>query len=252
MLRPRQYFDNNVTRTFGLFEALLDSSVKHVIFSSTCSIYGIPRHAPITEAHPRNPVNPYGESKLMIEKALGWYAAAYGLSSMCLRYFNAAGCDPDGEIGESHDPETHLIPLVIQAASGVRDAIQVFGTDYPTLDGTAVRDYTHVADLADAHVLALRYLLNGGESQSLNLGLGRGHSVLEVIEAVEDVAGRRVPARLGARRLGDPAVLVADPSKAGKILGWRPRFTDLTKMVSTAWDWHCAEESPDAVRAARV
>ena len=250
MRRPRQYFTNNVTDSFRLFEALLDSSVRHVIFSSTCATYGVPQHVPITESHPQNPVNPYGESKLMIEKALRWYGRAYGMSSVCLRYFNAAGADPEGEIGEAHDPETHLIPLTIQAAMGARDAITVFGADYPTEDGTAVRDYTHVSDLAKAHVLALQYLLDGGESEAVNLGTGRGHSVLEVIEAVEQVCGRNVPARRCRRRPGDPAKLVADASKARQVLNWRPEFNDLTEIVSTAWDWHCVSERPAALAAA--
>ena len=250
MRRPRHYFNNNVTSSFRLFEALLDSSVKHVIFSSTCATYGIPQHVPITELHPQVPVNPYGDSKLMIEKALRWYGQAYGVSSVCLRYFNAAGADPDGEIGEVHEPETHLIPLTIQAATGEEDAVQVFGTDYHTPDGTAIRDYTHVMDLAKAHVLALKYLFDGGKSEVLNLGTGQGHSVRDVIGAVERICGRSVPARVCRRRRGDPPVLVADASNAHQVLGWRPEFTDLTEIIETAWDWYCGWQNCSALAEA--
>jgi UDP-arabinose 4-epimerase len=238
---PRKYFRNNVASTLTLFDSLLDSSVKSVIFSSSCATYGTPQHTPITERHPQSPVNPYGESKLMIEKALRWYGEAYGLSSVCLRYFNAAGADPDGEIGEAHNPETHLIPLTIEAAMRAHTPLEVFGADYPTSDGSAIRDYTHVTDLAEAHVLALQYLLDGGESDAFNLGTGQGRSVLDVIGAVERVSRQSVPLSISPRRRGDPAMLVADSSRAKAILGWQPEFTDLQEIVRTAWDWHYAE-----------
>ena len=249
--QPGLYFNNNVTNSFRLFEVLRESSVRHVIFSSTCATYGVPQHVPITESHPQYPVNPYGESKLMAERMLHWYGQAHGISSICLRYFNAAGADPEGELGEVHKPETHLIPLAIQAAAGTQDAISIFGTDYRTPDGTAIRDYTHVMDLARAHVLALEYLFDGGKSDVLNLGTGKGHSVLDVIHTVESVCDRRVPARLCGRRDGDPAMLVADASKAREVLGWEAAYTDLTEIVSTAWNWHCGwDDSPALAEAA--
>jgi UDP-arabinose 4-epimerase len=240
MQDPRKYFQNNVASTLNLFDSLLDSSVKSVIFSSSCATYGTPEHTPITERHPQSPINPYGESKLMIEKALRWYGEAYGLSLVCLRYFNAAGADPDGEIGEAHNPETHLIPLTIEAAMRTDRAVEVFGADYATSDGTAVRDYTHVTDLAEAHVLALEYLLNGGASDAFNLGTGRGHSVLDVIDAVARVSGHSVRLSMSPRRPGDPAILVADPSRARAVLGWQAEFTDLEEIVRTAWNWYRA------------
>ncbi len=202
MQRPGKYFRNNVANTINLLEAMQDRGIGALVFSSTCATYGMPDRLPIDEAHEQRPVNPYGESKLFVEKALGWYALAHGLRSVSLRYFNAAGADPDGEIGERHEPETHLIPLVIEAALGNRTSIDVYGTDYATADGTAVRDYVHVTDLADAHVRALRHLLAGGDSLRLNLGTGRGQSVLEVIECVARRARRPIPTRLCARRSG--------------------------------------------------
>jgi len=249
MLAPRKYFKNNVTGSMRLLDALLDSSVKHVIFSSTCAVYG-PQNCPLKEGHALNPMNPYGDSKLMIERALRWYGEAHGLNSVSLRYFNAAGADPDGELGEVHEPETHLIPRAIGAVLGSRDSVEVYGTDYRTKDGTAVRDYTHVTDLADAHVLALQHLLEGGKSDAFNLGTGRGHSVLEVIEAVERITGERILPRFAARRAGDPPSLVADPSKAFDILGWRAEFSDLHEIVTTAWDWHSSwQQAPGNVAA---
>jgi UDP-glucose-4-epimerase GalE len=194
---------------------------------------------PIPEDHPRRPINPYGETKDMMERALHWYGEAYGIRSVPLRYFNAAGADPDGEIGEDHQPESHLIPLVIEATLGHRPVVEVYGTDYATTDGTAVRDYIHVTDLADAHVLALRYLINGGESVALNLGTGNGYSVRQVIAAVgKQSGGRAVPFRDTPRRAGDPATLVANPEKAREVLGWQPKFSDLETIVQTAWKWH--------------
>jgi len=245
IIHPRKYFHNNVSRTLTMLGALVDCSVKHVIFSSSAATYGDPERVPIPESHPQKPVNPYGESKLMIERILHWYDRAYGMKSACLRYFNAAGADPDGELGELHAPEQHLIPLVMQAASGAIDSVSIFGTDYPTPDGTAIRDYTHVCDLADAHVLALEHLLKGGDAVQLNLGTGSGHSVLEVIQAVEEVSGCSVPARRTERRPGDPPELVADASKAGEVLNWKPRFLDLRELIRTAWAWHSAARKAD-------
>jgi UDP-arabinose 4-epimerase len=238
---PREYFQNNVVNTLNLLGAMLDCGVKHIVFSSTCAVYGVPDKTPIIEAEPLKPVNPYGESKAFVERVMRWYEAAYGLRWMALRYFNAAGADPEGAIGERHEPETHLIPLAIHAALGLNDHVGIFGTDYPTPDGTAIRDYIHVDDLASAHVAALDRLRNGGESGALNLGTGAGHSVREVIRSVERVSGRRVPARDMTRRPGDPPVLVADPDRAGQILGWMARYADLDEIVETSWRWHSSE-----------
>ena len=237
---PRKYFRNNAANTLNLLEAMLDNGVRHIVFSSSCASYGLPESVPIREDHPQRPVNPYGESKLFVERVLDWYGQAYGLSWMSLRYFNAAAADPEGEIGEQHEPETHLIPLVIQAALGKRPFVEIYGTDYPTPDGTAVRDYIHVTDLAEAHVLALRYLANGGSSLALNLGTGKGHSVREVVQAVERVSERRVPVRETGRRAGDPPALVADASRASQVLGWRPRYPELDSIVEAAWRWHAS------------
>jgi UDP-arabinose 4-epimerase len=239
---PRNYFQNNVTGSLNLLDALVDSGVRHVVFSSTCATYGIPESVPISESNAQRPVNPYGESKLFVERVLEWYGKAYGLNWTALRYFNAAGADEDGEIGEDHDPETHIIPRAILAALGSVPELQVFGTDYPTADGTAVRDYIHVTDLAEAHVLALKHLLNGGKSQAINLGTGTGHSVLEVIRAVEGISGLRVPRRIADRRPGDPPMLVASNARASEVLGWSPKHSDLETMVRTAWAWEKSRE----------
>jgi UDP-arabinose 4-epimerase len=239
--RPGLYFRNNVANSLTLLEAMRTSAVRRIVFSSTCATYGVPDRVPIPESAPQRPVNPYGESKVMVERMLHWYGAAHGFTHAALRYFNAAGADPDGEIGEDHQPETHLIPLVLQAAMGRRPQIDVLGTDYPTPDGTAIRDYIHVEDLAEAHVKALQLLLKGGLSITVNLGTGIGHSVREVIAAAERVTGRRVPRREAPRRPGDPPVLVADPSRAGELLGWRPKFSDLDTILKTAWAWHNRE-----------
>ena len=236
--KPGLYFRNNVANTLTLLEAMHTAAVRHVVFSSTCATYGIPDQVPILESAPQRPVNPYGESKLMVERMLHWYGSAHGFTHAILRYFNAAGADPEGEIGEDHAPETHLIPLVLQAALGERAQIDVLGTDYPTPDGTAVRDYIHVQDLAEAHVKALDLLLKGGLSITVNLGTGVGHSVREVISASERVTGRRVPRREAPRRFGDPPVLVADASRAGELLGWKPALSDLDTILKTAWAWH--------------
>lgn len=235
---PRKYFRNNVVNTLGLMDSLVEAGVRRMVFSSTCATYGDPEYMPLDEAHRQQPVNPYGESKLMVERMLQWYGRAYGLGWTALRYFNASGADPEGRIGEEHDPETHLIPLILQTALGERSHIGIFGTDYPTADGTAVRDYIHVDDLADAHVLALRHLERGGDSQAFNLGTGTGHSVRAVIDAAERVTGQPIPVKLAPRRDGDPAVLVADPRRARQVLGWQPRYADIDGIVATAWHWH--------------
>ena len=233
---PRKYFRNNVAGTLNLLDAMLDADVSDIVFSSTCAVYGEPVRTPIDEEHPRNPVNPYGETKLAIERALHWYQRAYPLRFAALRYFNAAGADPDGEVGEDHDPETHLIPLAIEAARGGR-ALDIYGTDYPTPDGTAIRDYIHVQDLADAHVAALDRLRDGATSLTVNLGTGRGHSVREVIAAVEKVSGKKVPARETGRRAGDPPALVANPARAADVLGWKAQIPGIEAMVEHAWRW---------------
>jgi UDP-arabinose 4-epimerase len=238
MSHPRKYFHNNVARTLALLDAMLDAGVKTIVFSSSCTVYGEDQPVPIREDAATRPVNPYGESKLMVERILHWYGQAYGLRWLALRYFNAAGADPDGELGESHHPETHLIPLCLAAVQGQRGALDVYGTDYPTADGTAVRDYVHVADLADAHLRGLDYLQRGGAPTAINLASGRGSSVREVLAAVGKAAGRPVPARDCPRRPGDPAVLVADPHRARELLGWRPRHSDLDTIVAHAWRWH--------------
>jgi UDP-glucose-4-epimerase GalE len=234
---PRTYFHNNVTNTLALLDAMLEVGLDRIVFSSTCATYGIPTTLPIDEDHPQRPVNPYGESKLFVERVLQAYAHAYGLRWVALRYFNAAGADPAGELGEDHGPETHLIPLVIDAALGRRSWVDVYGTDYPTPDGTAIRDYIHVTDLADAHVHALRYLLGGGASVALNLGTGAGHSVRQVIATVERVGGRPVPVQEAPGRAGDPPALVAAARQARQTLGWSPRLADLDLIVRTAWEW---------------
>ncbi|MBO0349077.1 UDP-glucose 4-epimerase GalE [Phormidium pseudopriestleyi FRX01] len=235
---PAKYYRNNVTGTLTLLEAMLAASVKNFVFSSTCATYGIPVKIPLTEDHPQHPINPYGMTKLMVEKILIDFDAAYGLKSVIFRYFNAAGADPDGAIGEDHDPETHLIPLVLQTALGHREFISIYGTDYPTPDGTCIRDYIHVNDLASAHILGLEYLLKGGETEVFNLGNGSGFSVKDVIETAEKVVGKEVPQKIGSRRPGDPPVLVGSSEKARKILGWHPEYSDLYDIISHAWQWH--------------
>jgi UDP-glucose-4-epimerase GalE len=238
MKRPRQYFRNNVTYTLRLLDAMTETCVKHIVFSSSCATYGIPASVPIREEHVQTPINPYGETKRMVERILACYGEAYGLRWTALRYFNAAGADPDGELGEDHAPETHLIPLAIQAALGEKPALEIYGTDYPTPDRTAIRDYTHVMDLAEAHVAALRHMIKSHENAAINLGTGRGHSVRDVVAAVDRVSGRRIPVREVQRRAGDPPELVADPAKARQLLGWTPRYSSLESIVQTAWNWH--------------
>ncbi len=239
---PGKYYRNNVAGTVSLLEAMRDHGCRHIVFSSTCATYGVPETIPIPEDHPQKPINPYGWSKWMIEQILRDFDHAHDIRSVSLRYFNAAGADPDGEIGEVHNPETHLIPLVIEAALGRRRHVEIYGADYPTPDGTAIRDYIHVTDLAEAHVLALDYLFKDGETTFLNLGTGQGHSVRDVITAVERVTGRRVPVRETSRRPGDPTILVATHEKATKILDWSPRFSNLDEIVKTAWEWHLRSE----------
>ncbi len=234
---PARYYANNVAATLTLLEAMRKAEVRRFIFSSTAAVYGDPSYVPIDEAHPKHPINPYGRSKWMVEQVLKDYDRAYGLKSVCLRYFNAAGADPDGALGERHVPETHLIPLVLQAASGRREAISVFGTDYDTPDGTCIRDYIHVADLCDAHALALDYLLGGGESARFNLGNGQGFSVQEVIDTARRVTGREIAVRYEARRPGDPARLVADSRLAREVLGWQPKRAELATIIADAWGW---------------
>jgi UDP-glucose-4-epimerase GalE len=236
MTDPGKYFRNNVSGTINLLDAMVKTGLRDIVFSSTCATYGEPVAVPISEDHPQAPVNPYGESKLAVERILRWYGQAHGIRYAALRYFNAAGADPDGEIGENHAPETHLIPLAIDAALG-RGTLRIFGTDYPTADGTAVRDYIHVADLATAHIRSLELLAKGTSSLRLNLGTGRGHSVREVVAAVERATGRKVPTVEVERRAGDPPALVADPRRAGETLGWRPKYPRLDSIVEHASRW---------------
>jgi len=236
--QPRAYFENNVVQGLALFTALLDAAVPRIVFSSSCVTYGETAGIPIVEETPQRPSCPYGWTKLFLERALGSYDAAYQMRFVALRYFNAAGAT--GKCGEDHDPETHLIPNVLRAAAGILPEVRVFGADYSTPDGTAIRDYVHVGDLAEAHGQALNYLREGGKSEFLNLGSGRGHSVLEVIEGAREVTGKAIPKRICPARAGDPACLVADARKAEKLLGWRPRRSDLASIVCSAWEWQQA------------
>ena len=235
--KPARYYRNNFSNTQHLLDAMVEHDVNHFIFSSTAAIFGEPEYTPIDERHPKQPINPYGRSKLMVEQMLEDYDIAYGLKSVALRYFNAAGADVDGELGERHDPETHLIPLVLQAASGRRDKISVFGNDYDTPDGTCVRDYIHVQDLCDAHVRALKSLQQSATSKQYNLGNGQGFSVQQVIDCAREVTGREIPISIEPRRPGDPAVLVADATRIKAELGWNPQFASLAKIIETAWLW---------------
>lgn len=234
---PDKYYRNNVTYTLGLLDAMRAHGVNKFIFSSTAATFGEPQYTPMDEQHPQQPINPYGRTKLMVEQALADYDRAYGLKSVCLRYFNAAGADPEGQLGERHDPETHLIPLVLQAASGRRPSISVFGRDYDTPDGTCIRDYVHIQDLCSAHWLALQSLINGADSQAYNLGNGNGFSVQEVIDTAEQVTGRKISIVNGPRRDGDPARLVADSRLAREKLGWQPQYADLATIIEHAWKW---------------
>lgn len=235
---PAKYYHNNVVGTLTLLEAMLAAKVNKFVFSSTCATYGIPHQIPLTEDHPQNPINPYGQSKLMVEKMLRDFDAAYEFKSVSFRYFNAAGADPSGLLGEDHNPETHLIPLVLQTALGQRESISIFGTDYDTPDGTCIRDYIHVNDLASAHVLGLEYLIEGGETEFLNLGSDGGFSVKEVIEQAKTITEKPIKVVECDRRPGDPPVLVGSSAKAKTILGWSPKYTDLSDIISHAWQWH--------------
>jgi UDP-glucose 4-epimerase len=235
---PSKYYHNNVGCTLNLLDAMVKYHVNHIIFSSTCASYGEPIHIPIDERHPQQPINPYGRSKLMVEQILEDYDRAYMIKSVRLRYFNAAGADTDGGIGEDHNPETHLIPLILDVAINNRPHISIFGTDYDTPDGTCIRDYIHVSDLAEAHVLALKYLQNGGETDYFNLGNGNGFSVKEVIDVARKVTGKEIPAVYADRRPGDPGELVGSSKKIKEVLGWSPKFANLETIIQTAWQWH--------------
>lgn len=235
---PAKYYRNNVVGTLTLLEEMLAAGVNKFVFSSTCATYGVPNKIPLTEDHPQNPINPYGATKLMVERILSDFDLAYNLKSVSFRYFNAAGANPNGLLGEDHNPETHLIPLVLLTALGKRDSISIFGTDYDTADGTCIRDYIHVNDLASAHILGLEYLLNGGKSDFFNLGNGGGFSVKEVIEMARKITGREIKALECDRRPGDPPILVGSSEKARKILGWIPEYPDLNNIISHSWQWH--------------
>ncbi len=235
---PAKYYWNNVVGTLTLLDAMREHGITNFVFSSTCATYGVPESIPIAEDHPQRPINPYGAGKLTVERILQDYDMAYGLKSVIFRYFNAAGADPSGTLGEDHQPETHLIPLVLQAAAGKRAAVSIFGTDYDTPDGTCIRDYIHVTDLAQAHVLGLQHLLEHQTSQIFNLGNGSGFSVREVIDTAKAVTGKEVPFEECPRRAGDPDVLIGSSDKARQILGWDPKYADLTTIVTHAWNWH--------------
>jgi len=241
---PRKYYTHNLVSSLNLLDAMLEAGVDKMIFSSSAAVYGVPREIPITETHPLLPANPYGWTKLMIETVLEDYGRAYGLKALSLRYFNAAGADPDGELGECHDPESHLIPNILLRALGKTDRLGVFGADFPTPDGTAVRDYIHVADLAAAHVLALKALESGQPGGAVNLGTNRGFSVLEVISVAREVTGHEIPYQILPRRPGDVAVLLASKEKAGRVLGWEPVRSSLRTIVETAWNWHRSRSLP--------
>jgi UDP-glucose 4-epimerase len=238
MRRPDKYYDNNVVNTLKLLDAMVKNGVSKLVFSSSCATYGEPLELPIMEEHPQRPINPYGKSKLMVEDILCDYHYSFGLNYVSLRYFNAAGADPEGELGEDHRPETHLIPLLLHSVQGTDTTFLINGDDYPTPDGTCVRDYIHVQDLAQAHFLALNYLLSDAGSGVFNLGNGTGYSIREVIKTVETVAGKAVPHQIAKRRPGDPAILLGSNEKAKRELGWRPQFTDLREIITTAWRWH--------------
>lgn len=235
---PEKYYRNNFVGTLTLLEAMRSASVNRFVFSSTCATYGVPNTVPIPEDHPQNPINPYGATKLMIERVLQDFDKAYDFKSVCFRYFNAAGADPNGRLGEDHNPETHLIPLVLLTALGKRESVSIFGTDYPTPDGTCIRDYIHVTDLAQAHVLGLEYLMKGGETAVFNLGNGNGFSVKEVIETARQITGHPIPAVERDRRPGDPPALVGSSDRARTLLGWNPQYADLNQILTHAWNWH--------------
>jgi UDP-glucose 4-epimerase len=243
MQDPLKYFDNNTAGMIHLLEVMNEFDVKNIVFSSTAATYGEPKQIPIKETDPQIPTNPYGESKLAMEKIMHWSDLAYGIKFVALRYFNVAGAKPDGSIGEDHNPETHLIPIILQVAEGKRDKLQIFGDDYPTPDGTNVRDYVHVLDLADAHILALKYLAAGNDSNAFNLGSATGFSNLQILDAARKATGKEIPAEMAPRRPGDPSTLIASSDKAREILGWKPNYDDVEKIIGTAWTWH--ETHPD-------
>jgi UDP-glucose 4-epimerase len=236
--QPAKYYRNNVAGTLTLLEAMSDAGIKKLVFSSTCATYGVLQEVPVTENQPKQPINPYGRSKLMVEDILDDFDHAYGLRSVRFRYFNAAGADPQGRLGEDHTPETHILPLILLTAMGKRESISIYGTDYDTPDGTCIRDYIHVTDLAQAHILGLEYLLNGGKTEVFNLGNGRGFSIQEVIEAARVVTGHPIPVTLADRRPGDPPILVGSGEKAQQILGWQPKYAELETILKHAWQWH--------------
>ncbi|PSB09464.1 UDP-glucose 4-epimerase GalE [Pleurocapsa sp. CCALA 161] len=236
--QPAKYYQNNVVGTLTLLEAMLEADINKFVFSSTCATYGVPDAVPITEDQSQNPINPYGATKLMVERILQDFNQAYDFRSVCLRYFNAAGADPEGNLGEDHNPETHLIPLVLQTALGHRESVSIFGTDYDTPDGSCIRDYIHVLDIAQAHILALKYLIDNGATDVFNLGNGSGFSVKEVIATARKITGKEIKAELSDRRPGDPPTLVGSGAKAKKILGWQPAFFNLDDIISHAWQWH--------------
>jgi len=235
---PKKYYQNNVVGTINLLDSIIEMGVKSFIFSSTCATFGIPQTEFLSETHPQNPINPYGMSKLIIEKCIADYSRAYDLKSVIFRYFNAAGADPDGEIGEDHQPETHLIPIVLDVALKKREFVSIFGDDYPTPDGTCIRDYIHINDLGSAHLLGLEYLIKKGETTSFNLGNGQGFSVKEIISKTEEITGHSIPTQISPRRAGDPPKLVGDSEKARSVLGWNPQFHRIEDIISTAWNWH--------------
>ena len=242
MREPARYFSNNVGGSLSLLTAMVETGVKHIVFSSTAAVYGTPDSSPIRETFPIRPVNPYGESKVMVETMLRWFDSIHHLTSVCLRYFNASGADPEGHLGEEHEPETHLIPLLLRAVI-TGNPITIFGDDYPTSDGTCIRDYIHVLDLAQAHILAVEHLLKGGASDQFNVGTGEGHTVLEMIRTVEEVTGRRVPYVVGPRRAGDPPSLVAASDKLRNRLGWKPEYMELGSIVEHAWNFARAKSA---------
>lgn len=238
MSEPLKYFDNNTSGMVTLLEAMRDFGVKYIVFSSTAATYGTPEHMPIKETDPQKPINPYGLSKLMMEQMMAWADKAYGIKFVALRYFNVAGATPDGTIGEDHGPETHLVPIIMQVAQGKRKELSIFGDDYNTPDGTNVRDYVHVMDLADAHILALQYLKKNNQSNQFNLGSSTGFSNKQMLEAAREVTGKEIPAKMAPRRPGDPDSLVAASEKAREVLGWKPKFDDVHDIIATAWKWH--------------
>lgn len=238
MKKPLKYFDNNTGGMITLLEAMHDHGIKYIVFSSTAATYGIPEHMPIKESDPQVPINPYGESKLAMEKIMKWCDQVYGIHFVALRYFNVAGAKPDGTIGEDHHPETHLVPIILQVAEGKRQELSIFGDDYNTPDGTNVRDYVHPMDLADAHILAIKYLQAGNPSNAFNLGSSTGFSNKQMLEAAREVTGKEIPAKIAPRRPGDPDALVAASDKARQVLGWQPQYDDVKKIIATAWKWH--------------